>query len=62
MIGIQNPQFLHEQGKRDYNQDNIYPAGGKATINSRLFLVCDGVGGSQRGDVASDLMCQYFPE
>jgi len=43
------------QGKRDYNEDAFFIDAG-----SSLFMVCDGVGGSNRGDIASKKACEYF--
>ena len=57
-IQIYPPQFLNEVGKRENNEDNIYPAIGEASIEDRLFLVCDGVGGSSKGEIASKIVCE----
>jgi protein phosphatase len=54
------PQCLHELGNRDNNEDNIFPALGHASVQSRLFMVCDGVGGSAKGEVASQLAIDGF--
>lgn len=54
------PQCLHEVGNRDNNEDNIFPALGQASVQSRLFMVCDGVGGSAKGEVASQLAIDGF--
>lgn len=51
---------ITKQGKREYNQDSISPPLGRATLNDRLFIVCDGVGGSARGEVASQLVCEEY--
>lgn len=40
-------------GLRKNQEDFIYPASGKATADSRLFVVCDGMGGYDKGEVAS---------
>lgn len=48
---------LSEQGKRDYNEDFFF-----ADNHSNLFLVCDGVGGSSKGEVASRKACNFFAE
>lgn len=54
------PQCLHELGNRDNNEDNIFPAFGQASAQSSLFMVCDGVGGSAKGEVASQLAIDGF--
>lgn len=57
---IYDPVFLHEIGKRKNNEDMVYPFGDSATTADRLFLVCDGVGGANKGEVASLMICELF--
>lgn len=59
-IYIQQPVFLHELGKRSNNEDYIYPYAGAATPEDRLFIVCDGVGGASKGEIASRMACDLF--
>ena len=59
MIKIFLPEVLNEKGERATNQDAIYPK--EPTIESNIFLVCDGVGGHVKGEVASQLICDHFP-
>ena len=56
-ITIQRPFSVSEIGKRFNNEDSIYPNNESVSINNRLFLVCDGVGGSNKGEVASSIAC-----
>lgn len=56
---LADPVWLNEQGKRPYNEDFILPEEG-ASPNDRIFMVCDGVGGSAKGDVAARTACQEF--
>jgi len=56
-ISIHKPFSISEIGKRINNEDYIYPHMESENINDKLFLVCDGVGGSNRGEVASALAC-----
>lgn len=56
-INIHKPFSISEVGKRVNNQDTVYPTNDVANENDRLFLVCDGVGGSNKGEVASSLAC-----
>lgn len=61
-IHIKPPVFLHELGKRKNNEDSIYPLANEANQSTRLFLVCDGVGGSEKGEVASMMVCSEMPK
>ena len=61
-ITIDKPLFLNEKGKRKNNEDCIFPSPNKATENDTLFLVCDGIGGLDKGEVASSLACISFAE
>jgi len=56
-ITIQKPFSISEIGKRFNNEDSIYPNDEVVSLNNRLFLVCDGVGGSNKGEVASSIAC-----
>ena len=56
-ITLQKPFSVSEIGKRFNNEDSIYPGDELVNINNRLFLVCDGVGGSNKGEVASSIAC-----
>lgn len=47
------PLCIHELGKRDNQEDTIYPSVGKATEADRVFVLCDGMGGAEHGEVAS---------
>ena len=55
---INTPLAIHELGKRQNQEDAIYPVIGNATADDRLFLVCDGMGGHESGEVASNTVCQ----
>ncbi len=46
---------ISEDGKRPYNEDFLF-----SDNDSNLFLVCDGVGGSNKGEIASRKACEYF--
>jgi protein phosphatase len=52
-INLREPQFCYEIGLRGNNEDYIYPSPATATEANRLFLVCDGMGGCEDGEVAS---------
>lgn len=57
-IKIYQPLAIHKLGKRANQEDSIYPIEGKATENDRLFLLCDGMGGHEHGEVASQSICK----
>jgi PPM family protein phosphatase len=56
MIKITNQGYLSELGKRANNEDNF------ALIKGSTFIVCDGVGGSEKGEIASEIVSKYFVE
>lgn len=59
-IIIKKPKALNEQGKRANNEDNLYPPAGTANEQQDLFVVCDGVGGSNKGELASKIVSKNF--
>lgn len=48
---------LSEQGKRANNEDNYYPRPEDEKPVKDLYMVCDGVGGAEKGEVASKIAC-----
>jgi len=56
-ITLQKPVSISEIGQRFNNEDSIFPSNELLSINDRLFLVCDGVGGSNKGEIASAIAC-----
>jgi protein phosphatase len=40
-----------------HQEDSVYPAHGKATDGDRTFILCDGMGGHDAGEVASAAVC-----
>lgn len=54
------PYSLQELGKRENQEDSIFPVLGKSTENDRLFILCDGMGGHENGEVASSTVCEVM--
>ena len=48
---------MHEIGLRSNQEDAIYPAPANVTDVARCFVLCDGVGGHDSGEVASNAVC-----
>lgn len=69
-IRIQQNSALHEKGGRFKNEDFVYPILDNAQLDSTitesipnipgLYMICDGVGGEQKGDVAAQLTASQF--
>jgi len=57
-IKLHKPHSISETGKRINNEDSIFPGDENGTGDDRLFIVCDGVGGSNKGEIASALACE----
>lgn len=49
---------IHELGQRSNQEDSIYPALGQKIPNNGIFILCDGMGGHESGEVASQTVCQ----
>jgi serine/threonine protein phosphatase PrpC len=59
---LHQPFALNEKGRRSNNEDSVYPKKGFATAQDRAFLVCDGVGGQAKGEIASKIVSEIFGE
>lgn len=56
------PYNLQELGQRSNQEDALYPGIGRCTPNDRLFILCDGMGGHEKGEVASNTVCEAMSD
>ena len=49
---------LQELGKRSNQEDSIYPKLGEDINDNDLFILCDGMGGHECGEIASQTVCE----
>ncbi len=54
------PLIIHGQGLRENDEDAFRY--GAIDDNAAFYVVCDGVGGAQKGEVASELACSTIAE
>ncbi|HXB06885.1 MAG TPA: protein phosphatase 2C domain-containing protein [Puia sp.] len=55
---IRQIDYLYEIGARKKQEDYLWPIPGTASRDDKIFIVCDGVGGSEKGEVASSLVAE----
>ena len=60
MMNPENIYYLFERGHNIKQEDYIWPMPGNATLNDRVFIVCDGAGSFENGEIASKLICQFM--
>jgi protein phosphatase len=54
--------YLHETGAKRNQEDFLFPLPGTASEKDRIFIVCDGVGGSESGEVASQYIAEWVAQ
>jgi len=52
--------YLHEIGAKKNQEDYIWPVAGRAGADETVFIVCDGVGGSDNGEIASRFIAEFI--
>lgn len=52
-ITIKQPLSFSEIGRKDNQEDFLWPLPNAVTVNDRVFLMCDGMGGHDNGELAS---------
>lgn len=61
-IILNQPFSFHQNGLRGNQEDSRWPDLDTVDASQRFFIVCDGVGGEDCGEVASQTVCQAFAE
>lgn len=51
---------IFEVGQRSNQEDCIFPAFSESPQTGDLFILCDGMGGHEKGEVASQTVCQVM--
>lgn len=51
-----------ELGQRSNQEDCLYPDRGRGAFSSDLYILCDGMGGHEKGEVASSTVCTVMSE
>lgn len=54
IIKIRKPQSFSEIGRKENQEDFLWPLPNEVTNENRIFLMCDGVGGQDNGEIASE--------
>ncbi len=61
-LTIKMPQIITEASKQTENLDYVFPASEEGSADNRLFILCDGIGPSRRGNNAAQLIGNCFYE
>ena len=61
-IQLRQARAFCQSGRRSNQEDAYYPNADIIPATQRFFVVCDGVGGSESGEVASQTVCQAMAD
>lgn len=59
-IELYQPLYIHELGGRQNQEDSLWPRNGETSEG--LYIVCDGMGGHEKGEVASQTISEALGE
>lgn len=62
IIDIDSIYSFHQLGERENQEDARFPDVDVPNVDSATFVVCDGVGGCDKGEVASSTVCRCIGE
>lgn len=62
IVDINSIYSFHHLGQRDNQEDSRYPDADMPSLDTAIFAVCDGVGGCDKGEVASSAVCSRIGE
>lgn len=61
-ISIRRPLGYSQIGRKDRQEDAVWPSFDDVTTNNRCIVLCDGVGGSEHGEIASQTVSKVIGE
>lgn len=59
-IILRQPLAFSEIGHKDNQEDALYPSPDQVSDKQRVFLMCDGMGGHEHGEVASNTVAEVL--
>jgi protein phosphatase len=55
-------KYIHEIGNKKKQEDSIWPEPSDVSSSTVCFIICDGVGGSENGEIASSHIAKFTGE
>ncbi len=52
----------YDNNGQPHQEDALFPEYGRCTSDDRIFVLCDGMGGHDNGEVASSVVCTALPK